>query len=194
VRPPLLAEALVAAAAPASDYAAVAGDLHEEYVRIVSVQGPKAANRWYWSQTLRSLPSLLSYSRSNVSMARRLRVALISLAVLIMMLVAITAMGMALRSLARVDAIPMYVWLCLNYAGALIFGAVLAWLVRTDGVRVAFFASLFLVMCFVTPALAGNPHSQAPPSAWIELWGAIPVMSFGAGLYQAVRRSITSAK
>lgn len=194
MRPPLLAEALVAATAPASDYAAVAGDLHEDYVRIVSVQGPKAANRWYWWQTLRSLPSLLSYTRTNASVPRRLLVAFISLVVLTVMLVAMTAIGMALRSLVFVGEIPVYVWLCANCADAVIFGAVLAWLVRTDGVRVALFASLFLVMCFVTPALAGNPPSQAPPIAWIGLGGAIPSMCFGAGVYQAVHRSITSAQ
>jgi branched-subunit amino acid transport protein len=120
-------------------------------------------------------------------------VALISLAVLVAMLAVTTAIGMLFRTLFDVHRIPDYVWVCVDYADAVVFGAILAWLVRTDGLRVAFFASLFLVVCFVAPALAGNPGSQAPPAGWILLFGAIPTMCFGAGLYQAVSRRTDGA-
>jgi len=183
--PPALAQALLAAAAPASDYESIAGDLHEEHARIVSLHGAPAAHRWYWRQTLRSLPALLSYSRSNASLRRRIGVALISLAVLAAMLVVSTVIGVVLRGLFGVDRMPEYVSVFIVYAHTIAFGAILARLVRTDGVRVAFFASLFLVACFVIPALAGNPHSQAPADAWSVLCGAIPTMCLGAAFYQA---------
>ncbi len=186
MNPPTLARMLVAASAPANDYEIVAGDLHEEYLRTVDARGVKAANRWYWTQTLRSVPSLLSYSRSKRSALADVGVALISLLVLFAILCVATAIAMVLRKLFGVDGTPLYVVLCVNYVIVAVFGAILARLVRTDGLRVAFFASLFLVLCFVVPALAGNPGSQGPLVAWIQLWGAIPAMCFGAGLYQAL--------
>jgi hypothetical protein len=192
MRPPALAEALVAAAAPSSDYESVAGDLHEEYLRVMHLSGARVANHWYWTQALFSIPSLLSYSRSNRSVLPRIGVALIALAVLVAMLVVITLIEMVVQRLFGPDGIPDWVWLCVNYADAVLFGAILARLVRTDGPRIAFFASLFLVACFVVPALAGHPGSQAPLAAWIILCGAVPAMCFGAGLYQAIRRRADS--
>jgi hypothetical protein len=194
MRPPVLAQALIAAAAPTSDYEIVAGDLHEEYVRIMHLRGRKAANRWYWAQAVLSIPSLLSYSRSNRSALRRIGVALIAFAVLVGMLGVIMLIQVIDQMLfGPLDRSPEWVWFCVNYADAALFGAILAWLVRRDGLRVAFWASLFLVLCFVVPALAGHPGSQAPLEAWIQLAGAIPAMCIGAGLYQTVRRRIDSA-
>jgi hypothetical protein len=195
MRPPALAQALVAAVAPESDYEIVAGDLHEEYLSIVSLRGAKAANRWYWAQTALSIPSLLSYSRSNESGLRRIGVALIALAVLLAMFFVLAAIDTVVPILfGSMDRIPHWVWFCIDYANAVVFGAVLAWLVRTDGLRVTFFASVFLVLCFVIPAVAGHPGSQAPLSSWIHLLGAIPVMCIGAGLYQGIRRRIDSVR
>lgn len=193
MRPPVLAEALVAAASPSRDYETIAGDLYEEYCRIESLSGARAANRWYWAQTLLSLPSLLSYSRSDRSALHAIGVALTALAVLVAMLAVITAIEIALQAMFGGAAITRYVSFCINDGGALIFGAVLAKTVRTDGPRVAFFASLFLVLCFVVPALAGNPHSQAPPAAWIELCISVPAMCLGAAVYQAVKCRVHSA-
>lgn len=184
--PPALAQALITATAPSGDYEIVAGDLHEEYLRIRYFNGAKAANRWYWTQALFSIPSLLSYSRSKRSALRHIGVALIALGVLFAMLTVLAVIETLFQKL------PDVVWFCYTYADALIFGAILAWLVRTDGLRVTLFASVFLVLCFVIPALAGNPHSQAPPSAWIVLLGAIPVMCIGAAIYQVARRKADS--
>jgi len=191
VRPPALAQALVAAAAPESDYEIVAGDLHEEYLRILSLRGAKAANRWYWAQTLRSIPSLLSYSKSNRSALRHIGVAFTALAGL----VAMSAVLMTLDSVfGNGDQLACWVWFCINYANAVVFGAILGWLVRTDGLRVTFFASVFLVLCFVIPAVAGHPGSQAPLLSWLVLLGAVPVMCIGAGISQAIIRRIDSAR
>jgi len=191
VRPPTFAQALVAAVAPAPDYEIVAGDLHEEYLRVASLRGVKAANRWYWAQTLLSIPSLLSYSRSNESALRRLGIALIALAVLFAMSIIDTLVQTAF---GRMNPSPCWVWSCVHWSVAVAFGAILARLVRTDALRVAFFAALFLVLCFVIPAVAGHPGSQAPLSAWVVLWGVIPAMCIGAGLYQAIARRIDTAR
>jgi hypothetical protein len=81
---------------------------------------------------------------------------------------------------------PPLVWFGACWVDAATFGAVLALIVRSGGVRVAFYAAMFLVLCFVTPALLGFPASQAPLAAWILLWGTVPAMCVGAGLYQVV--------
>ncbi len=184
MRPPALAQALVAAAAPSGDYEIVAGDLQEEYLRILHSRGAKDATRWYWSQALLSIPSLLSYSRSHTSALGQVRIALITLAVLAAMLL--------VHVFIAESFLPLAVTISMDYVNAALFGAVLGRLVGTDGLRVAFFASLFLVLCFILPALAGHPGSQAPLVAWIGLFGAIPAMCLGAGLYQSIRRTLNS--
>ncbi len=47
MKPPALAQAIVAAAAPASDYEIIAGDLHEEYLRLVDTHA--------WSESRKPL-------------------------------------------------------------------------------------------------------------------------------------------
>ncbi len=193
-RPPILAETLIAAVAPQSDYESVTGDLHEEYLRFALVGGVKTANRWYWSQALLSIAPLLSYSRSNRSALRSVGVALIALGVLAGMLFLLALLEALFptpfESLGRG---PVWVWFSVEWIYAGVIGAILALVIRTDGPRVAFCTALFLVLCFAIPALAGNPHSQAPFPGWILLCGVIPAMCIGAGLYQAIRRKMDSA-
>lgn len=188
MNPPALAQAILAATAPAHDYDSVAGDLHEEYLRMLHASGATAAKRWYWRQTLLSIPSLLSYSRWKPSARRRIGVVLIALAVLFAMLVVLSVIDTYWGTPFGLSHTPDWVWYGINTADAVVFGAILAFLVRTDGPRVAFFASSFLVICFVIPALAGHPGSQAPLAAWIQLCAAVPAMCLGAGLYQALSR------
>ena len=185
MRPPGLAQALIAAVASTDDFEIVAGDLHEEYVRVVHSRGAKAADFWYWKQVLRSVPSLLFCHPPTITPLRRVTIALTAFGVLLAMLAAITGIETVVRSLFDPARIPSWTWLFVYYGATVAFGAILARFVRADGLRVTFFASLFLVLCFVIPALAGNPHSQAPLRAWIVLLGAIPTMCLGAGLYQA---------
>jgi len=185
MKPPALAQALIAAVASTDDFEIVAGDLHEEYVRLAHSRGAKAANFWYWGQALRSVPSLLFYRPPTTTPLRRVTIALTAFGVLLAMLVTTAVIQTVLLSLFDAARIPSYVWHFLSYGGTVSFGAILARLVRADGLRVTFFASVFFVLCFVIPALAGNPHSQAPLRAWIVLLGVIPTMCLGAGLYQA---------
>lgn len=187
MKPPALAQALVGAVAPADDYEFVAGDLHEEYVRLLRLSGAKSANRWYWAQALLSIPSLLSYSRSPRSTLHRVRIGITTLAVLSLMLVVHVVLSQLLGT-----SISTWAFLGFDYTDVMIFGALLARLVRTGGPRIALFASSFLVFCFVLPALAGHPGSRAPLIAWIVLFGTIPAMCLGASLYQAITRRISS--
>jgi hypothetical protein len=189
MRPPALAHALIAAVAPAADYEIIAGDLHEEYLRIERFNGKGAADRWYWAQTLFSIPPLLSYSRSNDTALRYFGVALISLVVLFAMLAVIAELDSAFF----VTAIPAWMWPCIYNGDAAVFGAILARLVRTDGLRVTFFASSFLVLCFVVPALAGHPGSQTSLAGWIQVFAAVPVMCSGAAIYQVAKRGAATS-
>lgn len=185
MRPPVVAAALVAAVAPPNDYESIAGDLHEEYLRYARLSSARAANRWYWSQVLLSIPWLLSYSRAHRSALHAISVGLSVIAVLIAMLLATVPIDALLQaifnSLARC---PLWVSFCAYWIDAAVFGTVLALIVRSGGVRLAFWAALLLVLAFVVPALLGSPSSQAPLPAWILLGGTVPAMSAGAALYQ----------
>ncbi|HVA34258.1 MAG TPA: permease prefix domain 2-containing transporter [Candidatus Baltobacteraceae bacterium] len=178
MRPPIIAEALVAATAPAADFESIAGDLHEQYLCYVRQSGTKDANRWYWAQVLVSMPWLLSYSRSDRSPLRNVAVMLTTLAVLVAMLLATIPIDAALHVLF--GRYPLWALFAADWGDAAAFGAVLALIVGNGGVKVAFYAASFLVLAYLVPALLGFPSSQAPLAAWILLFGAIPAMCAGA--------------
>lgn len=187
MRPPFLAETLVAAAVPQADYESIAGDLHEEYLRRANASNVTEANRWYWSQTLRSLPSFLSYSRASQSLIRSAGVALIALAVLVAMVLATIPINAMLQAVFGDAArCPLIVEFAAYWMDAAVFGTLLALVVRGAGIRLAFFTSLFFVLCFAVPALIGFPSSQAPIWAWVLLCGIIPAMCAGAGAGQVL--------
>lgn len=53
LKPPALAEWLAGRAAPGPDWRDVsAGDLHEEFLAVARLEGPRRARRWYWRQSL----------------------------------------------------------------------------------------------------------------------------------------------
>jgi hypothetical protein len=192
MRPPVIAEALIAAAAPPNDYESIAGDLHEEYLRYARLNSESAADRWYWSQVLLSIPSLLSYSRAQRSALRAVGVGVTAIAVLIAMLLATVPINALLEAIfGSLTRCPMSVTFCVDWIVAGVFGAVLALVVRSGGVRLAFWAASLLVLAFAIPALLGFPASQAPLFAWILLGGTVPAMCTGAALYQvAIRRRV----
>jgi hypothetical protein len=183
MRPPVVAEALVAAVAPLGDYESIAGDLHEEYLRHARLRGRRAANRWYWSQVLRSIPWLLSYSRAHRSVLSAIGVGLTAIVVLIAMLFATVPINALLDAIFGSANSPPTVQFCVDWTDAAVFGTILAAIVR-GGVRLAFCAALLLVLAFAVPALLGFPSSQAPLVAWILLGGAVPAMCAGAALYE----------
>jgi hypothetical protein len=193
MRPPVIAEALIAAVAPPNDYESIAGDLHEEYLCYARLRSTRAANRWYWSQVLLSIPSLLSYSRARRSALHAISIGLIALGVLVAMLLATVPINALLDAIFGLANWPPTASFCAYWTDGVVFGTVLAMLVRSGGVRLAFWAASFLVLAFVVPALLGFPSSQAPPPAWVLLAGMIPAMCAGAGVYQVgIRHGIVS--
>ncbi|MGA7354245.1 MAG: hypothetical protein WA431_04595 [Candidatus Cybelea sp.] len=193
MKPPVVAEALVAAAAPPNDYESIAGDLHEEYLRYARLSSRSAANRWYWSQVLLSIPWMLSYSRARRSALHAIGRALTAVGVLVAMLLATVPINALLDAIFGGANWPLSVQFCADWIDAVIFGAVLALIVRGGGARLAFWTASLLVLAFVVPALLGFPSSQAPLWAWILLGGTVPAMCAGAALYQVVvKRCIVS--
>jgi hypothetical protein len=188
MRPPIVAEALVAAIAPPSDYESIAGDLHEEYLRYACLSGRRAANRWYWSQVLLSTPWMFSYSRVRRSALHAIGIGLTTVGVLVAMLLATLPINALLDAIFGTANWPLSVSFCAYWTDAAVFGAVLALMVRGGGVRIAFWAASLLVLAFAVPALLGFPSSQAPVWAWVLLGGTVPAMCTGAALYQVVLR------
>lgn len=187
--PPLVAHALVAAASPPADYESIAGDLQEEYIRRVRVTGVGAANRWYWSQALRSIPSLVSYSRTPRSWTAALATVTIVIGVLLALMFATDRLDAVFTSWYGERHTPMWVSFSANWIDAALFGAVLAFLLRSHGVRLALWASFALVASVVIPTALGF-SSRLPLLAWVLIVGAIPAMSAGAAAYQIIRRHL----
>jgi hypothetical protein len=186
--PPFVARALISAATPPADYESVAGDLHEEYARRVDSTGRACADRWYWSQAFRSVPSLLLYSRSNSSFAANTATGIIVVCVLLAMLLCKDMIDGAIDTVyhhtAGIRAWPFFLG---DWIDAAIFGAALSATVRSQGLRLTLIASLVLVAGFTMPILFGLSASLRPLT-WLLLLGAIPAMSIGAAAYQVVRR------
>lgn len=183
--PPFVARAVLAAVTPPPDYESVAGDLHEEYMLRAESMGRVRANRWYWSQTLRSMPSLLSYSRARRSFASDTATTLIVVAVLFAMLLFKEPVDAMVHAIYRNAA--HWVFFFADWIDAALFGAVLCAIVRSQGLRMTLIASLVLVGGFAIPIVAGV-SPRLPGAAWLLLLGAIPAMSIGAASYQVMRR------
>lgn len=191
--PPLLAQALVAAAAPPCDYESVAGDLHEEYLRRVRLLGVGAANRWYWSQALASIPPLLSYSRTQRSLWNALATGAFVVISLVVLLLATESINDAIRPACGGNHCATWVYFSADWIDAAAFGAMLAFCIRTGGVRLVLWAGIFLVAAIVAPTLLGF-SSRLPLVAWLLLFGAVPAMCTGAAIYQVIRRRTTDCR
>lgn len=184
--PPVIAQALLAAAAPPGDYDSVAGDLHEEYLLRVRMRGVSAANRWYWAQALGSIPALLSYSRTQRSLWNALAVGAIAICALVALLLMTETIHHAIHMACR-GACPAWTYFSADWIDAAAFGAMIAVFVRGGGVRFVLWSGIFLVAAIVVPTLLGF-SSRLPLAEWLLLFGAVPAMSAGAALYQVLRR------
>ncbi len=184
---PFLPRMLLTAITASADYESVSGDLDEEYAERFDRDGSVQADLWYWSQALRSIPSLLSYSRYDVSGRRRTATALIVLAVLVAMLAGKDLVDRLIDAVNGDAAVPFWLYFGLDWAIAVIFGGVLAAFVRHHPVRVALIASTFLVVAFAAPIVLGVSSRLILP-AWLMLVGTIPAMCIGAAAVQALRK------
>jgi hypothetical protein len=69
MNPPVLARMLLAAAAGENEAEYVAGDLHEEFLYVCAMHGPRAGGRWYSRQVLLSVFSLWGLRMRNGEIA-----------------------------------------------------------------------------------------------------------------------------
>ena len=186
--PPFLARALVAATAPPADFESVAGDLQEEYALRVRSAGRAGADRWYWSQALRSIPSLLAYTRVRPSLVFDALIAALVVVLLVAMLVLNELLGDAIFAVyhhgSGVLAWPFFL---AGWSDAVFFGALLAAILRSRGLRLTLIASLALVAAIAIPIFLGF-SSPLSAGTWLLLLGAVPAMSAGTALFQVLRR------
>ena len=186
--PPLLARTLVTAVAPPADFESVLGDLQEEYAQRCDAAGRSSADRWYWSQALRSVPSLLAYSRVSPSFAANVLTATLVALLLVAMLVIAELLGDATfalyRHVAGVRAWPFFVT---GWVDAAAFGAIIAVIWPSRGVRLTVFASLWLVAAIAIPIFLGFSRPLSAPT-WLLLLGAVPAMASGTALFHVLRR------
>jgi hypothetical protein len=188
--PPLVPRLIITAIAAPADYESVVGDLHEEYARRAAREGRAEAQRWYWSQALRSIPSLLSYSRAGRSPFVAARTVLIAGGTVIAMLVCYEGLIDALSSMfacSRVAGQCTWQFFVCGWAVAALFGAMLSAFVRSQSICPALFASVGLVASVAVPTAFGY-SSPLPLIEWILLLSVIPAMSAGSAIYQIVRR------
>ncbi|HET9095416.1 MAG TPA: permease prefix domain 2-containing transporter [Candidatus Baltobacteraceae bacterium] len=185
--PPVIAQALLAAAAPAGDYDSVAGDLHEEYLHRVPIQGVGAANRWYWAQALASIPPLLSYSRTQRSIWNGLAVGAMVVVSPVVLLLATEAINDTIRVTCGGGHCAAWTYFSADWTDAAVFGALLAFCIRAGGVRLVLVSAVLLVTAIVIPTLLGF-SSRLPLTEWLLLFGAVPAMCAGASTYQIIHR------
>ena len=185
--PPFLPRALVAAVAPPADYESIAGDLREEYAARAASMGRALADRWYWSQALRSLPGLLSYSRSRHNAGANAAAVAVVAGAFLAMLLCKAGIDEAIGTVYRAEGAGLWPYFVADWIDTAFFGALLALIFRSESVRLTFIVSLVFVGGFVIAILLGL---MAPlhAVAWILLLGAIPAMTFGAVAYHVVRR------
>ena len=156
--PPFLPRALVMAITPPADCESILGDLHEEHALKSQSMGRRSADRWYWSQALRSIPALLSYSRAASSLAANARALATVLLVLAAMLLCKEFLAdRAAYTVYHGDLHTYHAWpfFIADWIDAALFGAVLAVLARRHGIRLTLFAALTLIAIFVIPILLG---------------------------------------
>lgn len=184
--PPLLARALVAVATAPAEYGSISGDLHEEYALLAAVHGRAIANRWYWSQAIRSLPSLLGLSRTEGGFLRALCLVLIIAATLVVMLLVGALTNGTLDHLYGGIA-PLWLHFVASWCIAIVAGYFLCATTHSHGVRIAIETSFFFVAAFAVPSLM-HISSTLYPLTWLLLLGVISSMTLGASLQHTARR------
>ena len=187
--PPAIAQALVVAVTPPADCDSVLGDLHEEYVQLLAGHGSSAANRWYWSQVLRSMPSLLGYSRARNTFASIALSTLVMLVVIVLMMTAFEMLEDVIGILYRGHGIPNWALYLAGWLDAAFFGAVLAMVLRTRATRGALLAAMLMLAFIAFPIVLGF-SSRLSAHEWFLILGAVPAMVLGAGIAQIIRRKL----
>lgn len=188
---PRLAQALVSAATPPADFESVLGDLCEEYAQRRDAMGVRAADRWYWSQAIRSLPFLLSYSRDRSSFVSTLVTCAAVLLGLLAMLVCNEliddALMLAVPQLGNLGGWHVVPFFIVGWLLAAAFGGLIAMALRSRALRAPLAAALGFLALIAVPIALGF-SSQLSVTTWILVIGAVPAMIVGAALLRIVSR------
>ena len=188
--PPVVAQTIVAISAPPLDADSISGDLHEEYVRILAREGRSRADAWYWSQALRSIPPLLSYSRASRSMGSFLVTSALVLLTIVAMLSVNELIDDGVANVFRL-AHGMVAWqlFFVGCADAAVFGAIIAALRRSYGMRLIVFSACALLAFIAVPILL-HLSSRLTGATWILILAAAFSMCVGGAAYHAVARRV----
>ncbi len=187
MKPPSIATALVVAVTPPADYESVVGDLHEEYVSRCLARDCSSADRWYWSQVIRSVPSLLGYSRTNNSVASTLLDTVVVFVTVPVMMIVYELLENAIHWFYHAAGIGEWPFYVAGWFDAAFFGAVISMLLRSRGTRAAFACSFVMLGVIAIPIVLGF-SSRLSPAAWLLILGAVPAMVTGSGVFQVLRR------
>ncbi len=188
--PPAIARAIVAISAPPTDFESVCGDLHEEYVRILARDGRPRADAWYWSQAIRSVPSLLSYSRVPRSIgALVLTVVLVLVAIVAMLCVNELVDETLVGAYRAAHGAAPWPFLLVGTLVAASFGALIAALRRSYGMRLVLFSACGLLAFIAVPILL-QFSSRLSAATWILIVAASASMCIGGALYHLIAGSL----
>lgn len=190
MNPPLLPRALIAAFAAEDHYECLVGDLNEEYAQHVAERGRRDADCWYWSQTIRSFPSLLVSPAPRRSIFAQVKAGVAIVATLCAMLIVGAIVNGALDGLANGRA-SLWLHFLASWITVLFAGYALGIVCRNRDARIAIAASVIFVACFAIPS-ALRLSGPLYPAAWLLLLGTIPTMTLGASLSFTIRRLLSA--
>ncbi|MBV9269594.1 MAG: hypothetical protein JO165_00765 [Candidatus Eremiobacteraeota bacterium] len=192
--PPTIAQAIVAISAPPKDVDSVCGDLHEEYVRIVARDGSSRADAWYWNQAIRSVPSLLSYSRAPRSLFDVALTAVIVLVAIVGMLCANDLIDESLFGAYRAThGGATWPYFLVGSIDAAAFGALIASLRPSYGMRLVLFSACGLVAFIAVPILLQFSSRLTGPT-WLLILCAASSMCVGGCGYHFISRRLTTGR
>lgn len=177
--PPRIAQAIVEVSAPPGDLESVSGDLHEEYVRMRVREGQARADAWYWSQALRSAPSLLAYSRVPRSFGALAATLLLVLSGIVVLLLLNEFIDDAIRTVYRPahasGSWPFFAAGCFLAAAC---GAAISALRRSYGLRLVLISACGLLAFIAIPILL-HISSRLTGATWILILSAALSMCIG---------------
>lgn len=185
--PPAIARAIVAISAPPSDFESVCGDLHEEYARILAREGRPRADAWYWSQAIRSVPSLLSYSRVPRSISALVLTVALVLVAIVAMLCVNELVDDTIVGAYRAAHGTAWIFFIVGPLVAASFGALIAAVRRSYGIRLVLFSACGLLAFIAVPILF-QWSSRLSAATWILIVAASASMCIGGALYHLAAR------
>jgi hypothetical protein len=194
MNPPLIARGIVAAVAPPPDYDGVIGDLQEEFVQRAQREGVQEAERWYWSQTMRSIPALLSYTRERSSPSDVLVIPIFILLMIVALLTTNEVLDNIIHSIFRMSSAgvtwPSFV---AGWLDAAAFGCIVAAVHTAKGIRLVLACAVSLIAFIALPILFGTSATLSFTAWMLILGGAIWMVAAGAA-YVVARRLLILEK